>query len=111
MAACGRAKVGSGKAQAKLPAPVRKGCVLAFNGKPSGGRPTLLLFTRAKRATVTINCSSPPTNTNGNTNVLLVGVLKGASGDFGTQLDINHITPAPPAADRLQGHGQAGPAT
>jgi hypothetical protein len=95
MAACGRAKVGSGKAQAAAGPNTVHACVLAFNGKPSNGKPTLLLFTRAAVAPpFTIDCSNPSTNTNGNTNVLLVGHYKGASGDFGTQLDINHIDTA-----------------
>ncbi|MGH2926493.1 MAG: hypothetical protein ACRDK1_11055 [Solirubrobacterales bacterium] len=95
MAACGRAKVGSGKAQAAAGSNTVNACVLAFNGKPSNGKPTLLLFTRANVAPpFTINCSSPSTNTQGNTNVLLVGLYKGATGDFGTQLDIDHIDSA-----------------
>jgi hypothetical protein len=97
MAKCGRAKVGSGKAQAAAGPNIVNACVLAFNGKPSHRRPTILLFTRANAAPpFTINCSSPSTNTQGNTNVLLQGVLKGASGDYGTQLDVNHIDSASP---------------
>ena len=80
MAACGRAKVGSGKAQAAAGSNIVNACVLAFNGKPSNGKPTLLLFTRANVAPpFTINCSSPSTNTNGNTNVLQVGLYKRAT--------------------------------
>ena len=92
MARCGRAKVGSGRAQANAAVPGdAKGCVLAFNGKPSAGRPTLLLFTRVQ-VTGNIDCSNPASNTNGNVSVLLSGLIKRASGDYGTQLDINHIT-------------------
>ena len=41
MAACGSTKVGSGTAQANLTSPGDvHGCVLAFNGKPTGGTPT-----------------------------------------------------------------------
>ena len=97
MAQCGRAKIGSGKAQAAAGPNTVNACVLAFNGKPSNGRPTILLFTRANAAPpFTIDCSSPSTNTAGNTNVLLEGVLKNASGDFGKQLDVNHIDAASP---------------
>jgi hypothetical protein len=91
--------VGSGRAEANamMPGDV-KGCVLAFNGQPSSGRPTLILFTRLQ-VTGSINCSSPATNTNGNTSVTLLGVLKGASGDFGTQLDVNNIPQTLPLSD------------
>ncbi len=99
MAACGNAKVGSGRAEANAVTPGDvKGCVLAFNGRPSGGRPSLLLFTRLN-VIGPIDCSSPATNQNGNTPVLLKGLLKGASGDFGTQLDVNNIPQALPLSD------------
>jgi hypothetical protein len=97
MAACGRAKVGSGKAEAAAGANTVHACVLAFNGKRSNRRPTLLLFTRANAAPpFTIDCSSPSTNTQGNTNVLLRGVYKNARGDYGKQLDIDNINVASP---------------
>ncbi len=97
MAACGSAKVGSGKAQAAAGANTVNACVLAFNGVPSRRRPTILLFTRANASPpFTIDCSSPTTNTAGNTNVLLAGVLKGTSGDFGKQLVIRNIVAASP---------------
>jgi hypothetical protein len=99
MAACGNTKVGSGTAQANLTTPGDvHGCVLAFNGKPSGGRPTLLLFTRLQ-VPGSINCSNPANNQNGNGSVLLQGLLKGASGDFGTQLDVDHIPQTLPLSD------------
>jgi hypothetical protein len=92
MAKCGRAKIGSGKAQANVRMPGdAKACVLAFNGKPSGRKPTILLFTRVQ-VTGPIDCTIAASNHNGNVTVLLEGVLKGAKGDYGTQLDINHIT-------------------
>lgn len=99
MAGCGNAKVGSGKAQANgaVPGDV-KGCVLAFNGKPSGGRPTLLLFTRLN-VIGSIDCSNASSNTNGNATVLLQGLLKGASGDYGKQLDFNNIPQTLPLGD------------
>ncbi len=47
MSTCGTAKVGTGTALANAAAPGdTQACVLAFNGKPSHRRPTLLLFTR-----------------------------------------------------------------
>jgi hypothetical protein len=99
MAACGNAKVGSGRAQANLVTPGDvNGCVLAFSGQPSGSRPTLLLFTRLQ-VPGPINCSNPANNTNGNTTVVLQGQLKGASGAFGTQLDVNNIPQTLPLSD------------
>jgi hypothetical protein len=99
MAACGNAKVGAGTAQANLISPGDvHGCVLAFNGKPSSGNPTLLLFTRLQ-VPGSINCSNPASNTNGNGSVLLEGVIRPASGDFGMQLDVNNIPQASPLSD------------
>jgi hypothetical protein len=99
MAACGNARVGNGRAEANLATPGDiTGCVLAFNGQPSGGRPTLLLFTRLQ-IPGSINCSNPASNTNGNGSVLLQGLLKGASGDFGRQLDVDNIPQTAPLSD------------
>lgn len=94
MAACGKAKIGRGRAQANAAAPGDvKACVLAFNGKRSKRKPTILLFTRAN-VVGPISCSSPSTNTQGNTTAVLEGVLKKARGDYGTRLDIPHISTA-----------------
>jgi hypothetical protein len=99
MAACGNARVGNGRAEANLTTPGDiEGCVLAFNGRPSGGRPTLLLFTRLN-IPGNINCSNPAQNTNGNGSILLEGLLKAASGDFGTQLDVDNIPQTAPLSD------------
>lgn len=99
MAACGNARVGSGAARANLVTPGDvHGCVLAFNGRPSGGRPILILLTRLQ-VPGAIDCSNPASNSNGNTTVVLQGVLKGASGDFGTELDVNNIPQALPLSD------------
>jgi hypothetical protein len=99
MAACGTAKVGSGRAEANLLTPGDvNGCVLTFNGTRSNDRPTLILFTRLQ-VPGPISCSNPATNQNGSTTVVLQGVLKGASGDYGTQLDVNHIPTAVPLSD------------
>jgi len=93
MSACATAKLGSGTALANAASPGdTQACVLAFNGQPSSGRPTLLLFTRVFVTGQTRNCSNPAGNTSGFTTVLLEGVIRSATGDFGSQLDVNHIT-------------------
>ena len=49
MAACKKAKVGSALATAIANGSVHiHGCVLLFNGKPQGGKPTLQVFTRVQ---------------------------------------------------------------
>jgi hypothetical protein len=95
---CGTARVGSGRAEANLATPGDvKGCVLTFNaqdGNPSvgGNQPGILLFTRLKFPPIgTFSCANPASNGGGDVTVLLQGALKGASGDFGTQLDVNNI--------------------
>jgi hypothetical protein len=92
MAQCGRAKVGSGKATASANGAFTvNGCVLLFNGTNK----TLLVFTRVQVSNPSnISCANPSSNTEGNTTVLLSGKVKSASGDFGTQLDVNHIQAA-----------------
>jgi len=99
MSQCGSAKIGKGSAQAynsANPSHPIPACVLVFNGKPQGGHPTVLLFTRAQvgGTNPTIDCSDPAHNNNGNVSTLLTGLLKNASGDFGRQLDVNHIVAA-----------------
>ncbi len=91
MAACGSKLIGTGTATAAAGGNVVHACVLAFNGSGSGGH--VLLFTRANVAPpFSINCSSPKTNTAGNTNVLLDGALKAAGkAGYGKLLDFNHI--------------------
>ncbi len=50
MAACSKAKVGSGVATASANGVFTiHGCVLLFNGKPQNGNPTLQVFTRVQR--------------------------------------------------------------
>jgi hypothetical protein len=98
MAACGSAKVGTGKAQASGGI---NGCVLVFNGKPSNGRPTDLVYTRAK-VPGTFSCAHPSSNTGGDVTVILNGVVKpnpaSLGGDFsgGKELDVQHINSASP---------------
>jgi len=95
MAACKRAKVGSGRASTAPPSNFN-GCVLAFNGRKKNGHPRIVLFTRV---TLTpngrANCARPASNTSGNTSVTLRGTINGASGDFGTRLDVPNIDTAP----------------
>ena len=95
MAACKSAKVGSGRASTAPPSNFN-GCVLAFNGSKQGGNSTIILFTRVTLApNGTANCADPGNNTSGNTSLTLKGVLKGATGDFGTQLDVPNVDTAP----------------
>jgi hypothetical protein len=96
MANCGKALVGKGKAQAINPANNQTiyACVLLFNGKPQGKKPTLQVFTRVDVTGQQIDCSNPSSNTNGQVVVLLTGVYKNASGKYGKVLDVNNITDA-----------------
>ncbi len=94
MAACKKAKVGSGTATASANGAFTiRGCVLLFNGKPKGGKPTLQVFTRVQASNPSnITCANPASNKQGNATILLTGVLKGASSPYGKVLDVNHIT-------------------
>jgi hypothetical protein len=94
MAACGKAKVGSGTATASANGAFTiHGCVLLFNGKPKSGNPTLQVFVRVQVANPSnISCRNPARNSQGNSTVLLNGVLKPASAPYGKVLDVNHIT-------------------
>ncbi len=96
MAACGSAKVGSGTAKATVNGAFDvNGCVLLFNGTPQGGKPTLLVYTRVQVSNPSsITCADPANNNQGNASILLQGVVKPASGDFGIQLDVNNIDDA-----------------
>jgi hypothetical protein len=97
MAKCKKAKVGKGKATALAGFGTVNACVLLFNGKPQGGKPTLLVFTRAQASAPSqISCKNPASNNQGNATVVLIGVLKGASGKYGKVLDVNNITQASP---------------
>ena len=83
MAACGSKLIGKGTATAAAGANTVHACVLAFNGSGTGGH--VLLFTRANAAPpFTINCSSPSSNTSGNTNVLLDGKYSTNPSSLGT---------------------------
>jgi hypothetical protein len=94
MAQCKKAKIGTGTASTAPPSDF-PGCVIAFNGKPQGKKPTVVLFTRVTIPGPQADCSNPAQNNKGTTSVTLTGLLKGASGKFGTQLDVNNIDNAP----------------
>jgi len=107
MARCGKAKVGTGRAQALLGLSSVRGCVLVFNGKPTAsGKPTDLIFTRFQVSVPSsIKCAKPAGNQNGNTTVLLEGVVKrnpaSLGRDFrgGNMLDVNNIPRTLPLSD------------
>ena len=95
MAACSPAKIGSGKAST-APASNFPGCVLAFNGPKQGGSAhhhPVHAGDPERRTGRPLRRSA--NNTSGNTSVTLKGVLKGATGDFGTQLDVPNVDTAP----------------
>jgi hypothetical protein len=97
MSACKKALVGKGTAQAQASFGTVQACVLLFNGKPQSGNPTLNVFTRAQATPNShISCQNPSSNNQGNATVLLKGVLKDASGKYGTVLDVNNITQSSP---------------
>jgi hypothetical protein len=72
-----------------------RGCVLLFNGKPKNGKPTLQVFTRVQASNPsTISCADPANNNQGNSTILLTGVLKNGQSPYGKILDVDHITNA-----------------
>lgn len=87
LAACGPAKVGKGQAVVQIagdPAPANtvSAVITAFNGKPKGGKPVILLHTRVDAIAST---------------TVLVGTLnKIKAGKFGWRLDV--VVPPLPAA-------------
>jgi hypothetical protein len=102
-AACGpnggttkNALVGTGTAST-APTSNFPGCVAAFNGQPSAGNPTIVLFTRVTLVpNGTANCTNPGSNTSGNTSVTLKGTLTNAGvTDFGKKLTVPNIDSAP----------------
>ena len=101
MSQCASAKVGSGTAKASANGAFTiNGCVLVFNGKKNAaGQNTVILFTRVNVANPsTMTCGSPASNHQGNTTVILKGVLKAnptsLPADYvgGPQVDFNNIT-------------------
>jgi hypothetical protein len=102
-AACGpnagaskNALIGTGAAST-APASNFPGCVAAFNGKPSGANPTIVLFTRVTLVqNGTANCANPGSNSTGNTSVTLKGTLTNAGvTDFGKKLTVPNVDTAP----------------
>ncbi len=86
LAACGNAKVGKGKAVVQIsgnPAPANtvSAVITAFNGKPKGGKPVILLHTRVDAIAST---------------TVLVGTLNKIKGKYGWRLDV--VVPPLPAA-------------
>ena len=73
MARCGSANVGSGTAKATT---TLQPCVLAFNGPPDRGVPTVLLFVRVQFSPPIADCSNPTINHGGNASLLIVGFLR-----------------------------------
>ena len=98
MARCGPAKIGTGTVQFTHATETYNGCILAFNRTPPGQLPRVLLFMVAgfAPASTTIDCSNPRSNHNGNSTVLLQGILRRGETrpDYRVQLDLNHISQA-----------------
>ncbi len=115
-AACGpnagnskNALIGTGTAST-APASNFPGCVVAFNGKPAGGNPVIVLFTRVTLAVNgTANCANPGNNTSGNTSLTLKGTLSNAGvTDFGKKLTVPNVDTAPLPLDDFQAGIQRG---
>jgi hypothetical protein len=101
MTQCSASKIGGGTAQASANGAFTiNGCVLAFNGtKNAAGNNTVVLFTRVNVTNPsTMTCADPANNHQGNTTVILKGVLTnnttvgGADLVGGKQIDFNNIT-------------------
>jgi hypothetical protein len=101
MSQCAGSLIGTGTAKASANGAFTiNGCVLAFNGKKdAAGHNTVILFTRVSVTNPSLmTCGSPASNHQGNTTVILKGILKanntvgGADLTGGKQLDFNNIT-------------------
>ncbi len=102
IAACNSSKIGTGTSST-APAANLPGCVLAFNGQPSGGNPTIVLFTRVFATPAATNCTNPASNTGGFTSVTLKGTLTNAGvADFGKKLTVPNVDTLPLALDDFQ---------
>jgi hypothetical protein len=88
--ACKSAIVGSGSASVAIggnPASPTPAVITAFNGPPSGGKPTIFLHSRSDQLALT---------------TILTGVLRSSSsGDFGSKLDVS-VPPLPFASAILR---------
>jgi len=94
MAQCGNAKVGAGTVHTGNRSGSIPGCTLVFNGRNR----QVVLYSRIFASTPP-DCTNPSTNNGGDTSVTLFGKLKSASGDYGTQLDVDTTTTALPLGD------------
>jgi len=75
------------------------GCVLAFNGQPSNGNPTVVLYTRLYFGNPPpTTCPNPRTDTTGVTNITLTGVLTTTAAPYGKKLTVANI---PTSGDAL----------
>src|SRR3954462_14537642 len=94
MAKCSNALVGKGTAQATNTAGATiPGCVIAFNGPPNNGNPTIILHSRFVIASP---CPNPSTSNGGNVDAILKGTLKPANKPgFGKVLDVPNIDTQP----------------
>jgi len=97
MARCGSASVGSGTAKATDGTTTFKPCVLAFNGPPEGGVPTVLLFVRVQFSPPVADCSNPPSNHSGNVTLLAKGFLAHSPLDgYRRELSFNRLNRVEP---------------
>jgi len=94
MALCGSSLVGKGTAQATSTANATiNGCVIAFNGPPSSGNPTIILHSRF---VMNPPCPNPSTSTAGSVDAILKGTLTNAGvAGFGKKLDVPNIDTQP----------------
>jgi hypothetical protein len=94
MALCGSSLVGKGTAQATSTANATiNGCVIAFNGPPSSGNPTILLHSRF---VMNPPCPNPSTSTAGSVDAILKGTLTAAGkAGYGKKLDVPNIDTQP----------------
>jgi hypothetical protein len=94
MQLCGKANVGKGSVHTGNFSGNLPGCVLVFNGTNK----RIVLYARIF-ASGPANCSNPSTNNGGTVTTTLFGKLKSASGDFGTQLNVDTTTTPLPLGD------------
>jgi hypothetical protein len=94
MALCGTSLIGKGTAQATNTANATiPGCVIAFNGPPSNGNPTIILHSRF---VIAPPCPNPSTSTAGSIDAILKGTLTNAGiAGFGKKLDVPNIDTQP----------------
>jgi len=84
-----------------------QGCTLAFNGAPSGGNPTIVLYARLWLSGF-VGCSNPKTETATGTTVTLTGVLTNGSAPYGKKLTVSNIDNLPLALNDFDAQVQRG---